>query len=414
MELRPTTFVEETADQSWVFQNGISVKVNGKSYAAVSYTDGTETAPYELLKVSKDKAGTITIPSNLGVVKVAFYGVSNSSALNWAYLQSFANTAEFPIMTPEARDVMKNEEIQKLQYPVSPMVSSLAQPFATFTAEKGTAWFEELNFEFDGNNQVAINIVLWTVGENEVEAWDPATDENINAVLSSEGVLSKIAELRPTTFVEMGEGQAWTFNNGITMKVDGKDYAEGVGYKSSETDSVPYSLMKISKDKNATIFIPSNLGVVKVAFYGVSNSGEAHNWAYLQSFANTAEFPIMTPEERDVLDNEAIQKLQYPISPIASTITKPFAEFVAEKGTAWFEELNFLFDGHNQVWANIVLWVVDESEVEAWDPESDKTITNIEEVVIPVSEVIYNLQGQIVGEDYQGIIIKGGKKYLNK
>lgn len=414
MELRPTTFVEETADQSWVFQNGISVKVNGKSYAAVSYTDGTETAPYELLKVSKDKAGTITIPSNLGVVKVAFYGVSNSTALNWAYLQSFANTAEFPIMTPEARDVMKNEEIQKLQYPVSPMVSSLAQPFATFTAEKGTAWFEELNFEFDGNNQVAINIVLWTVGENEVEAWDPATDENINAVLSSEGVLSKIAELRPTTFVEMGEGQAWTFNNGITMKVDGKDYAEGVGYKSSETDSVPYSLMKISKDKNATIFIPSNLGVVKVAFYGVSNSGEAHNWAYLQSFANTAEFPIMTPEERDVLDNEAIQRLQYPISPIASTITKPFAEFVAEKGTAWFEELNFLFDGHNQVWANIVLWVVDESEVEAWDPESDKTITNIEEVVIPVSEVIYNLQGQIVGEDYQGIIIKGGKKYLNK
>lgn len=73
-----------------------------------------------------------------------------------------------------------------------------------------------------------------------------------------------------------------------------------------------------------------------------------------------------------------------------------------------------MFDGFNQVWANIVLWVVDESEVEAWDPESDKTITNIEEVVIPVSEVIYNLQGQIVGEDYQGIIIKGGKKYLNK
>lgn len=415
MELRPTTFVEETADQSWVFQNGISVKVNGKSYASVdAYTDGTETAPYALLKVSKDKAGTITIPSNLGVVKVAFYGVSNSSALNWAYLQSFANTLEFPIMTAEARDVMKNEEIQKLQYPISPMVSSLAQPFATFTAEKGTAWFEELNFEFDGNNQVAINIVLWTVGENEVEAWDPATDENINAVLSSEGVLSKIAELRPTTFVEMGEGQAWTFNNGITMKVDGKDYAEGAGYKSSETDSVPYSLMKISKDKNATIFIPSNLGVVKVAFYGVSNSGEAHNWAYLQSFANTPEFPIMTPEERDVLDNEAIQRLQYPISPIASTIAKPFAEFVSEKGTAWFEELNFLFDGHNQVWANIVLWVVDESEVEAWDPESDKTITNIEEVVIPVSEVIYNLQGQIVGEDYKGIIIKGGKKYLNK
>ena len=415
MELRPTTFVEETADQSWVFQNGISVKVNGKSYASVdAYTDGTETAPYAMLKVSKDKAGTITIPSNLGVVKVAFYGISNSSALNWAYLQSFANTAEFPIMTAEARDVMKNEDIQKLQYPVSPMVSSLAQPFATFTAEKGTAWFEELNFEFDGNNQVAINIILWTVGENEVEAWDPATDENINAVLSSEGVLSTVAELRPTTFVEMGEGQAWTFNNGITMKVDGKDYSEGVGYKSSETDSVPFSLMKISKDKAATIFIPSDRAVVKVAFYGVSNSPEAHNWAYLHSFSNTADFPIMTPEERDVLDNEAIQKLQYPISPIASMVTKPFAEFVAPKGEGWFEELNFLFDGHNQVWANIVLWTVSETEVEAWDPTSDKTITSIEEVVVPVTPVIYNLQGQVVGEDYQGIIIIDGKKYLNK
>ena len=183
MELRPTTFVEETADQSWVFQNGISVKVNGKSYASVdAYTDGTETAPYAMLKVSKDKAGTITIPSNLGVVKVAFYGISNSSALNWAYLQSFANTTEFPIMTAEARDVMDNEAIKKLQYPISPMVSSLAQPFATFTAEKGTAWFEELNFEFDGNNQVAINIVLWTVSETEVEAWDPTSDKTITSI----------------------------------------------------------------------------------------------------------------------------------------------------------------------------------------------------------------------------------------
>ncbi|MBO5834492.1 MAG: InlB B-repeat-containing protein [Bacteroidales bacterium] len=185
-ELSPITFVEETADQSWVFQNGISVKVD-KFYVSVdAYTDGTETAPYAMLKVPKDKAGTITIPSNLGVVKVAFYGVSNSSyLLNWAYLQMFANTVEFPIMTPEERDIKDNEAIQKLQYPISPMVSSLAQPFATFTAEKGTAWFEELNFEFDGNNHVAINIVLWTVSENEVEAWDPATDDNINAVLSS-------------------------------------------------------------------------------------------------------------------------------------------------------------------------------------------------------------------------------------
>ena len=227
-------------------------------------------------------------------------------------------------------------------------------------------------------------------------------------------VKSTVLELRPTTFETMAEGQAWTFNNGITMKVDAKNYDKGVGYKSSETDSIPYDLMKISRRKAATIIIPSNLAVVKVAFYGVSNSPEVHNWAYLQSFANTAEFPIMTPEATGVEDNEAIQKMQYPISPIASTIAKPFAEFVSNKGEGWFEELNFMFDGFNQVWANIVLWTVSETEVEAWDPTSDKTITSIEEVVIPVSEVIYNLQGQIVGEDYKGIIIKGGKKYLNK
>lgn len=227
-------------------------------------------------------------------------------------------------------------------------------------------------------------------------------------------VVSTINELSPRTFVEQTADQAWVFQSGISMKVDGKSYAESAIYKSSETDSVPYTMMKISKDKDATIFIPSNLGVVKVAFIGVSNSGEAHNWAYLHSFSNTADFPIMTAEERDVMDNTAIQALQYPISPMAASVAKPFAVFTSEKGTAWFEELNFLFDGHNQVWANIIIWTVGENEVEAWDPATDTTLGVESVVVTPSKGVIYNLKGQVVGEDYQGIIIKDGKKYLNK
>ncbi len=225
-------------------------------------------------------------------------------------------------------------------------------------------------------------------------------------------VNSTYNELSPKTFVEETADQAWVFQNNISMKVTGKSYASA--QYASGTDTVPFLMLKISKEKAATITIPSTMGVVKVDFIGVSNSS-AMNWAYLQSFSNTADYPIMTAEERQVKDNAAIQALKYPISPDAKSVSKPFASFTSEKGTAWFEELNFMIDGNNQIAANIILWTVAADDVEKWDPATDKTLTGIESVVIaPSKGVVYNLQGQIVGEDYQGIVIKDGKKYLNK
>ncbi len=414
-ELSPATFVEETVDQAWVFADGISMKVTGKSYASANYTDYTGDSSIvniSLLKISKDKAATISIPSNRAVVKVAFYAVSNSSAGNWCYLQSFSNTADFPIMTAEANDVMENEAIQKLQYPISPLASSFAKPCAEFIAEKGTGWFEELNFYIDGNNQIAGIIKIWTVDEKEVESWDPATDTGLADVV---GATSTFRELNPSTFVEETADQAWVFADGISMKVTGKSYASAnyVDY-TGDSSIVNTPLLKISKDKAATIFIPSNLAVVKVAFQGVSNSS-AGNWCYLQSFSNTVDFPIMTAEANDVMENEAIQKLQYPISPLASSFAKPFAEFVAPKGEPWFEELNFYIDGNNQIAAVIKIWTISEADAANWDPNTDGGLKDaIETVIVPSNGLIYNLKGQVVTEDYQGIVIKDGKKYLNR
>ncbi|HIT81563.1 MAG TPA: hypothetical protein IAD09_04920, partial [Candidatus Caccoplasma merdavium] len=132
---------------------------------------------------------------------------------------------------------------------------------------------------------------------------------------------------------------------------------------------------------------------------------------------------------RDIMDNEAIKALAYPFSPSpVQAETKPVA--VIEDPLGWYYELSFLYDGNNQVGANIVVYTVAEADLESYDPAKDQSIKNsldqpesssVIEVesdptvpTIDYNAPMYNILGQPVTKDYKGVIIQKGHKFILK
>ena len=109
--------------------------------------------------MSKDVLFKINIPDGQVAVRIEFWGLSNSSAANWAYLCYLANPAlPTPIVAVEGgqtvdgitgRDIMDNEAIKALAYPFSPSpVQAETKPVAVI--EDPLGWYYELSFLYDG------------------------------------------------------------------------------------------------------------------------------------------------------------------------------------------------------------------------------------------------------------------------
>lgn len=389
VELSPLHIDADNSDKTtWKFVDTDITITNGnsKGYGSIDrYGDvNGDTCTLSWMKVSKDVEFKLNIPSDRAVVRIEFWGVSNSGkAMNWAYLHSLNNTAELPIYnqtggaTGNGRDIMDNEAIKALPYPYSPEAKNAeTTPIAVFNDALG--WFSELTFMFDGNNQVGTNIVVYTVPEADLANYKTETDASIRLSLDKPlpPVASTRVELSPLHIdADNSDKQTWKFlNTGATItNGNNKGYSSMDHYGDVNGDTCKLSWMKMSKDVEFKLNIPEDSAVVRIEFWGVSNSGAAMNWAYLHSLSNTTELPIVQGIDRDVMDNEAIKALPYPFSPEAKNAeTTPVAVIADELG--WFSELTFMYDGNNQVGANIVVYMVHESELENYKAAKDPSI----------------------------------------
>ncbi len=450
---------------TWKFTNTNITISNGnnKSTSAVGYSspDASATSAYQWLKVSKDVLFKIAIPEGEAAVRIEFWGASNSSAGNWAYLCYLNNAAVQeitgkPIISVEGgatvdgitgRDIMDNAEIQKLKYPYAPdAVKADAAPIAAIEDKEG--WYNELEFLFDGNNQVATNIVVYTVKDADLAKYNPASDASIKATLDMPAapVASQRVELSPLyADATNSDKTTWKFvGTGVNItNAKNKGYGSVENYKEAATsDSTTTAFMKMSKDVLFTLNIPADSAVVRIEFWGLSNSNAALNWAYLCYLNNAAVQeitgkPIVATEGgteaegitgRDIMDNELIKALPYPFSPYAKdAAAKPVA--VIEDALGWFGSLDFLFDGNNQVGTNIVVYMVHQNDLEGYKADSDPSIKNeLDKPVVDGGETgitnvvankpfnanapMYNMSGQIVNKNYKGLVIQNGKKFI--
>ncbi len=461
VELSPLYADADNSDNTtWRFVNTDITLTNNssKSYSSVDrFGDPTgtgDTCEISFLKMSKDVLFKINIPDGQVAVRIEFWGLSNSSAGNWAYLCYLANPAlPTPIVSVDGgqtvdgitgRDIMDNEAIKALAYPFSPSpIQAETTPVAVI--EDPLGWYSELSFLYDGNNQVGANIVIYTVPEADLESYDPAKDQSIKGSLDQPGISGGInstrVELSPLyADADNSDNTTWRFVNTdiILTNNSSKSYSsvDRFGDPTGTGDTCEISFLKMSKDVLFKINIPDGQVAVRIEFWGLSNSS-AGNWAYLCYLANPAlPTPIVSVDGgqtvdgitgRDIMDNGAIKALAYPFSPSPiQAETTPVA--VIEDPLGWYSELSFLYDGNNQVGANIVIYTVPEADLESYDPAKDQSIKNsldqpesssvieIEnEPAMPTIDYnapMYNILGQPVSKDYKGVIIQKGHKFI--
>ena len=256
------------------------------------------------------------------------------------------------------------------------------------------------------------------------------------ALCANAQVNSTRVELSPLYLDAANSDNAtWKFTNtDITWTNANAKSAGENHYGDINGDTCTVSFMKVSKDVEFTLNIPDDRAVVRIEFWGISNSAEVQNWAYLHSLSSSSlpDAPIYEAPARDIKDNEEIKKLPYPYSPEAKNAeVAPVAVFSDELG--WFSDLKFLFDGNNQVGTTIVVYMVHADELEGYNWEKDPSIKNeldkpvIEEQpgddpsgveVITVAKTLnpdapmYNVMGQQVNKNYKGIVIQNGNKFI--
>ena len=452
VELSPLNYDAENSDRTvWKF-TGTDVTLGNNGNKACTHMDVIldEFRTVKLMKVSKDVEFTVNIPEGHACVRLEWWGRTNSTDYNWSYLHTLTSPSlEEPIFlqtggpTNDGRDILDNEQIQTTcTYPLSPYEDVVEKgPQVAFSDPLG--WFSEVKFMYDGNNQVGTVLVVYTVPEADLENYKTETDASIVNTLSQFAMPTIV----PSTRVELSplyadadnsDGTTWKFKNtGVTLtNGNGKKYGSVDAYGDANGDTCAISWMKMSKDVEFKINIPADSAVVRVEFWGVSNSGVAMNWAYLHSLTSpSVEQPIFSQtggvagDGRDIgvdgANDDIKTNCPHPFSPEAKTAeTAPLAVFNDDLG--WFSELAFLYDGNNQVGANIVLYLVHQDQLadykSKWDPsikaELDKPVIPDAIKVVPVAKPfnpnapIYNLAGQQVNKNYKGIVIQNGKKFV--
>lgn len=453
VELSPLNYDAENSDKTvWKFTDtDVTLGNNGGKSCNPMDVILDEYRTVKLMKISKDVEFTVNIPEGHACVRLEWWGRTNSTDYNWSYLHSVTTPSlETPVFlqtggpTSDGRDIMDNEQIKTTcTYPLSPY-EDVVEKGPQVAINDPLGWFSEVKFMYDGNNQVGTVLVVYTVPEADLANYKIETDASIVNTLSQ----FAMPELTPSTRVELSPLHAdfansdkatWKYTNtNVTITNAGnKAHGEAANYGDVNGDTCSLSFLKVSKDVEFKINIPADSAVVRIEFWGFSNSGAAMNWAYLHSLTSpSVETPIFLQtggeagDGRDIMDNETIKTTcPYPYSPEAAKAeASPIAVFSDPLG--WFGEMSFMFDGNNQVGTIIVLYMVHESELEGYQSKLDPSIKNELDQPAPVADgikvmpvvnkafnpnaPIYNVLGQQVTKNYKGIVVQGGKKFILK
>ncbi len=396
---------QELGGQDWYF-NGTEVYLNmsGRAWKVVE-RQGWDNG----LNFKNNTNYTIQL-GNVKAYRIEFAGFSLGD--NWDYLYAYGvgDNDGYEWVDPIGKSVLDNTKIiEQAKYPLDPCESTLGAPVYN---KAGYTWavldFIDEPYEgvfpfiFSGNNQEQCLIRIYTTKE----AAEAANNSKFSFEVSTYDA-DKTAEMGGQDWYFKGTDMYLNMAGRAWKEVERQDWNEGINFKNNT---------------KYTIQLGDNK-VYRVEFSGYSLGD---NWDYLYAYGvgDNDGYEWVDPIGQNVTDNNTIiTKAAYPLDPCVTTMEAPvfynagYTWAALDFADAPYEGIfPFFFSGNNQEQVKITVYLTraaaDEAASVYVKPVYDlNAVDSVIENQISDNS-IYNVFGQKVSDDYKGIVIKNGKKFI--
>lgn len=216
---------------------------------------------------------------------------------------------------------------------------------------------------------------------------------------SSTATETLVATLDASTNTGTNDGSTWNFKDGytITNELGNRNYSDDGKY-------MTIGKVTASQARYHKINVPAGVMVSAIEMEGYTNNDTPTAYSYVYKI-NDVTYDEMFEAHEDAIIANRTAKYGFPNSSEKNGdgSQKVATHKIAIENPTAGGSLNIGFTGTNAVRMLFRLYSGGTTGIE-----------QLETVVVPASDVIYNLAGQKVGSDYKGIVIKNGKKFVMK
>jgi len=342
------------------------------------YSDG--------INFKNNATGTIVIPAGKKVYALAIGGCSQSDSENLCYLYSVDKDGTNFFTEAIGQNIKDNDVIGTASYVIKADGTAPQFAYLDFSESPATSTIAVV---FSGNNQENVWFNIYYTEETEV---DESSDGDGIAFLHGANFDKDHSTNDLYVFTDALEFTLGMENRDINktpcdwIDPNGVDYTDGINFK---------------KNAAGTINIPEGLKVYALEIGGCSQS-DANNLCYLYSVEKDGAEFFTEPIGQDITDNSTIESTaKYPMFADGTAPQVAFLDFTSAPATS---TIKVVTSGNNQVdmWFKLYL--------------SKDAVTGINSIQSSTATIstAYNLSGQQVGQGYKGLVIKNGKKYIQK
>ena len=229
-----------------------------------------------------------------------------------------------------------------------------------------------------------------------------------------------VVELSAATYdASTSDNNTWHFTGtDITIVPDGGRAAGPKTFPENATgDDIVYSSLNVKKDSKQSIKLPEGVKLYRIQITGFSQ-GDNFDYIYAWGQEIGGEWDFTDPIGKGIQDNATINSTaKYPIDPCGykgsrvAESTREVGYIILDEdfGNEPFEgEFSYFVSGNNQADLNYKLFL---SRAAA-----DAATTGISTVkaATETNSAIFNVAGQQVSKNYKGLVIKNGKKIIQK